>query len=280
MLFVGLASLPLAGCAPQCAPNPEPSAYWAGNARMFAESPDGHVVGVRCHNCYEDGEESGDANLESTLVRVHDAQGTGADILEVDVIKQDSSWFVGHEDDGAATGARFADLLTDPRILDGDQTLFVEIKEDDPAEPGHAELLDAIEASGIAANGRAVVISALSERAAALREVAGLLRDEPERFPYLRTTLMFLKGEVDDPAVLASSANDAVEAGIHGLDFYWNSAGTCDQIALTRELGLGVGVGVFEDDDDGSLCRTFRDVVDVVTTDSSHSGCHDAIEAQ
>jgi hypothetical protein len=83
----------------------------------------GHELAVSCHNCYTLANET--VNATQVLAYIHDGQGAGADLIEIDLVAHDGDWLVSH---GQPSGPQMADIFSDYAFRTGTQIPFIEIK--------------------------------------------------------------------------------------------------------------------------------------------------------
>jgi glycerophosphoryl diester phosphodiesterase len=257
------------------------SHYWDGVSRMFATSPGGNVAAVSCHNCYRIDLGTSAENLVATLAKLHAAQQAGADLLELDVKDESGTWYVDHNDDGSIHGAPLDDVLADEELLSGDQLLYVEIKEDQAADPARlAQLLTAISAAGYAVEGRDVVIRAFHSRLEQIQSLHQLLLDTavPDA-AFFRTQVLFTLQEAADHASVEGMIDAVASEGVDGVEFNYTSDGVFELLAYSRDKALGTNVWTFSADEGTKLCTEFRDASDALTTDSPVDLCRAGVEA-
>jgi glycerophosphoryl diester phosphodiesterase len=259
---------------------PAKSRYWDGVGRAFATSPSGNIAAVSCHNCYRIDFATPDQNLAATLTKLHAAQQAGADLLELDVKDESGTWSVNHNDDGTTNGAVLDDVLADEELLSGDQLLYLEIKEDQAADPARLlQLLLSIVDAGYAVEGRDVVLRAFHSRLGQIQALRQLLVDNAvPAAAFFRTQVLFTLGEAADRASVEGMIDEAATEGIDGVEFNYTSTGVFELLAYSRDKGLGTNVWTFSADQGTQLCAEFRDASDALTTDSSVDQCRAAVE--
>jgi hypothetical protein len=125
--------------------------YWAGVQRSLPRTPYDHENAVSCHNCYA-------SSLSATLDKIHAAQASGADLIELDIKDEGGTVYVQHDDTGSTSAPRFAEVLADPGLKAGNQLLFIETKETAPSESYLRAVLDQLAAAGYGVAGRPVVL--------------------------------------------------------------------------------------------------------------------------
>jgi hypothetical protein len=257
------------------APLPIRLGYWRGVRRKLAVSPNGNPVAVSCHNCYRDDLTTSTANLEATLREIHAGQDLGADLIEIDVREHQGTWYVGHDDDGSQDGAPLREVLADAALREGDQLLYLEIKERAPTEDSLAELLAIVAKADIATPGRFAVLRSFNDIAENLAIVRRQLEAMTSRA--LRVQVLFATAEVDDLSAAPDLLEAALRNGFDGVEFNHRSRHILELLAMARAAGLGTNVWTFGAKEGSAKCEQFRDVTDAVTTDSAPDACRSAI---
>jgi len=86
-----------------------------------------NMLALACHNCYENNNEL----LADSLYKVESAITEGADLIELDItLSQDEGggFVVSHENE--SVGVAFDQLIAQPSLVNSDQLLFLEIKDE------------------------------------------------------------------------------------------------------------------------------------------------------
>jgi hypothetical protein len=258
---------------------------WRGVMRGGSATPLGRDVLIACQACFQTSGASPADNLHGTLSRIHTAQASGADVIELAVSETGGVWYVGA--DGAATGAVLGEVLANPDVAGGDQLLTLDLVESQPTKQTLRALLDIVVGHDHARNGRPLIVRAEAALAdGRLVPPPGLLQLKevvtadayPLHHAYLRyhvvvpprplpvETYTFL-GE------LAAHAEGAAPAW-QGIDLDAGNEDLFGGIVYARMHGLGVGVrGVHSREH----CAAFRDAVDTVATTDDVSACVGAV---
>ncbi len=254
--------------------------YWNGVARTLATSPQDHRAAVACHNCYDANLGSPAANLTGTLDRLHAAQASGADLLELDIKVQAGAWRVDHDDDGDAQGALLADVLVDAALGAGDQLLLIEIKETAPTEGDLRTLLQTLTDAGYARNGRPVMLRAfrgIQTNLTGLRDILAL-HEFPLHEHYVRLHVLFGATEAGDPAAFQNLVLAASTAGFDATEFNYQTPNLWSPLTYARALGLGTLVWTVPVTYGEVYCAVFRNDVDGIITDYPVASCRTVVE--
>ncbi len=256
--------------------------YWAGERRHFAKAPSGNLVAVNCHNCYEEKLSTSGENLAATLVKVHQAQADGADLLELDTKEERGTWYVGHNDDGSSNAAQLQTVLADEAIRSGDQLLYVETKELNPTQDNIGKLLQLIVDAGFAVRGREVVLRVFLAHAQSMHIVKQLLDAGavPGHAEYFKRQIIYNTGDCEPLSKAPTTFAAAIADRIDGVELNLVSVDILELLALARRLGLGTNVWTVSGTMDAPICRMLRDGADAITTDSGIPSCRAAVEAR
>ncbi len=217
--------------------------YWCGVDRQFATTRFGNAVGVVAHNCYTDSKNSAEANLRSTLNKIHAAQGGNADLIELDLIWDNGTVLVAH-DEGKKKAAALKNVLADKSIRSGDQPLFFELKVNQPNADFSKALLRTVADAKICNKGRPVVFRAFNKR----RDVLYQLKSELDAssFEILKPAARFhiLFGKTN-PNKLASAQKNILAAknsGCAGVEFHFRAPNLFALTEYAKSLGLGATI--------------------------------------
>lgn len=95
-------------------------------------------VGLACHNCYDNNSEE----AAQTTAFIHRAMQLEMQLIELDILVREGRWVVSHELRSAGPG--LADVLSDDKLRNAEQLLFLEIKGNDYSDAQLRELLSLI----------------------------------------------------------------------------------------------------------------------------------------
>jgi len=257
-----------------------PFAWWDGITRDVATSPNGHATGVACHNCYAV-EADRPTSLTNTLAALHAAQAAGADLLELDVKAEGGDWIIDHEDYGNTSGALLEDVLADTGLRDGDQIVFVEIKETTPTTADSEALLDLFLTAGFATPGRPLVFRAFGDtRITAVGQIRTYAEAEhADVAPYIRYHQLYQAIEAFSLGGFHDLMDDAAAEGWEAVELSYATPDLAGILTYARSLELGTAVWTFPVATGGVFCGGTRDLVDIVITDSPLDACRDAVTA-
>ncbi|MFH1531841.1 MAG: hypothetical protein ABIK09_14040 [Pseudomonadota bacterium] len=256
--------------------------YWNGVARDPARSPLGNLAAISAHNCYLAFIDPA-SSLQATRTMIQAAVEGGADLIELDIREEGGAILVDHDDDGSLDGALLANVLDLPELRDGDQVLFLEIKETQPTEVFIAGLLDLLDARRecYARNGRPVVLrtflSLLPNVALARQLLDGGAYPLIEH--YVRLSVLF--GNNDFPALATFQETIALVAsdGYGMVEFQYQDRNLFGKLAFARSLGLGTNVWTVPVSMGAVFATALREEVDAITTDLSTGAARAAVEA-
>jgi hypothetical protein len=260
---------------------------WRGVQRSGSATPLGRDVLIACQDCFQTSAATSAENTHGTLSRIHTAQASGVDVIELAVSETGGVWYVDAAD-GAATGAVLAEVLANPDIVGGDQLLTLDIAEGQPTKQTLRALVDAVIEHGHARNGRPVIVRAAAALADATRLVPppSLLQLKevvtadayPLHHAYVRYHVIVPERPL--PTDVYTFLGDLVArpegapAAWHGIDVDAGNDDLFGGIVFARMHGLGVGVrGVHTREH----CAAFRDAVDTVATTDDASACVGAV---
>jgi glycerophosphoryl diester phosphodiesterase len=240
--------------SPACDDKP----YWTGVTRPLAQTPYGRKTAISCHNCYVTSGSSAES-LTNTLAKLHAAQASGADLLELDVKDQGGVTYVEHEDSGSTNGALLATVLADSALKSGNQLLFVEMKEKTEDEYFVRHVLEALKANGYATAGRPVVLRAFDDVSHNLAIARRLLAtaDFVALRPYVRLHVL-----IDTQA---ASVEKVKAAGYHGVEFQYQAANLFGAVDRATSLDLGTNAWTIPVTNGEVFVSTLRDEVDAIT---------------
>jgi len=256
--------------------------YWNGVARDPAQSPLGNLAAISAHNCYLAFVDP-PTSLLATRTMIQEAVDGGADLIELDIKSEGDEIVVDHDDDGTVDGALLADVLALPELRDGDQILFLEIKETQPTEAFVADLLDLLDArrEHYARNGRPVVLRTFLSRLENVALARQLL--EAGAYPliehYVRLSVLF--GNNDFP-VLSTFQEKIAQVATDGygmVEFQYQDRNLLGKLSYARSLGLGTNVWTVPVSMGAVFTTALREEVDAITTDLSVAAARAAVEA-
>jgi len=252
--------------------------YWQVLDRDLAMTPDGNGVAIVCHNCYADDLGTADANMHATCERIHAAQEGGADLIELDVKLEDDVWRVGHKDDGSTTAAILEDVLRDEMLREGDQVLFIEIKDRHVPIERVRDLLSAVMDTGLARPNRPLILRAFPSRRPALEHALQLLDDEFLDYrSFVRMHALYTRSQTDSDDMDAR-LEEITSTGFSAVEFDRESENIFDVLKSARQRGLGTNVWNVDHETQVQSCREFREVSDTITIEYPFQACRDAIE--
>jgi hypothetical protein len=260
---------------------------WSGVRRRGSATPLGRDVLIACQDCFQSGGASSADNLHGTLSRIHTAQASGVDVVELAVSEAGGVWYVTAADDGATTGAVLAEVLANPDVVGGDQLLTLDVAETQPTKQTLRALIDVAIAHGHARNGRPVLVRAAAAVAdGALVPPPSLLQLKdvvtadayPLHHAYVRYHVVVPERPTPTETYTFLGELVARPAGAppawHGIDLDAGNDDLFGGIVFARMHGLGVGVrGVRAREH----CAAFRDAVDTVATIDDVSACVGAV---
>lgn len=245
--------------------------YWSGVDRTFATTEFGNVAAIAAHNCYSHDLSKPHDNLAKTLRNVHTAQRDGADLIELDIKYQHGEIYVDHEDDKGINGAKLSDVFADKALLAGDQILFIEIKEENPTETFVQKLLQQIENTQIAREGRPVVFRAFEERSRNLTLIQEALKSpkHQELKKHFRLHVFIRRNAERSTKQFHSKIRQAKESGFDGVEFRYDATNLHSGIGYAKSLGLGVGVFTIPKEFGEVFIAGLREDVDSMVVDYS-----------
>ncbi|UJR82562.1 hypothetical protein [Sandaracinus amylolyticus] len=239
---------------------------WWRQDRVMATTPYEHVAAISAHNAYEDGLATAAENLDATLARMHAAQTAGADLIELDLVDGGEAVLIDHDDTGATARAALSDVLDDPMLREGDQVLFLEIKESTASEPFVRRLLDVIAAhrADYARAGRHVVLRAFHSVRTHLDMARALLDSDEYALlrPYVRLSVLFERNAATAELVSAAASN-----GYDMVELEYMTRELMTHVVRARALGLGVNVFTVPVAFGEVFVANARESVDAITVD-------------
>ena len=253
-----------------------------GVTRQPARSPLGNVAAISAHNCYLAFMDPA-TSLEATRTMIQEAVDGGADLIELDIKAEGGEIFVDHDDDGSVDGALLADVLDLPELQAADQLLYIEIKENEPADAFIAGLLDILDArrEHYAHNGRPVVLRTFLYRLGNVALARQLL--DGGGYPliehYVRLSVLFNN---DDFPVLSTFQEKIAQVAADGygmVEFHYRDRNLMGKVAYARSLDLGVNLWTIPKSMGPVFTTGLREEVDAITTDLSVATARAAVEA-
>ncbi|CAA0122162.1 Uncharacterised protein [Halioglobus japonicus] len=230
-MFTALAlSFALTGCY---------SAFWQGVDRQMTTTPNGHVIGINCHNCYAEVED-----VTETLSAIHEAQAAGADLIELDLIWRDGDVFVSH-DPTTSPRTQFASVIADTALINGDQILFIELKTATTDTDFTNAVLHELMLNGyLGSGGRPVVIRSFQE--STLDAMRSTLLDTLYSSYSERVRLSLIYRETSFVSLQAWQ-NDIIEKSskYHMVEFDKDTENLFSLISTAKNQELGVGLWTF-----------------------------------
>ena len=208
--------------------------------------------------------------MKATLKNIHKAQRAGADLIELDIHIENGQIHVSHCNT-CSKGALLEDVLDDPSLQQGDQILFIEIKEYAVTEAFIRQLLDIFVArkSYYARNGRPVVFRTFSGREANLIWLNRLLSQDRYQLihRYIRLSILFDWDSSFKLKTYLEYIKKAHQKGYSMVELHYRSPELFPQIALARKLGLGLNIWTLPYTDGKAFISGFQELSDVLTTD-------------
>ena len=247
--------------------------YWSMAERAFTKSPLGHHMGIVCHNCYRTDSWDQATNLQETAQALQSAIDAGADLLELDIKVEEGVWYVEHDDIGGTHGAFLSDVLLLANLQDGDQPLFIEIKERNPTEGQIAQLIEQLVTSGYAVNGRPVVLRTFQTRLNNFDYAMMVLEDYPFHKPYFRFHVIFNADERDNIEDFQFLLTEAKNAGYHGVEFSRRTPNLFSLLHKAQSLGLATAMWTVPELMGEIYCAGFREKLDALITDYPIADC-------
>jgi hypothetical protein len=101
------------------------SIFANANQSVTVVPESGNMLALACHNCYQ----NNNASLTNTVGVIEFALEVGADLIELDISlanDKESVFTVSHE--GESVGVEFEQLISQSSLVNSDQLLFIEIK--------------------------------------------------------------------------------------------------------------------------------------------------------
>ena len=251
------------------------SAYWSGIDHTFAKTAFGNVAAIAAHNCYVDNSANQQDSLARTLKRIHAAQTSGADLIELDVCQIGNDILVSHDDqeDRKTKSAKLVDVLADPKLRSGSQILFVEIKETRPSKSFANALLQIVSESLVANPRRPIVFRAFEDR----RQNLVLIREalaKPD-FAHLANSVRFheLIQNKSKQSVrqVQSRIVRSFQSGFQGVEFRYDSPNLFAKIGYAKSLGLSVTTYTIPHQFGEVFVAGLREEVDAIVVDYSIS---------
>jgi len=244
------------------------SFYWDGANRSLATSPLGNIAAISAHNCYTVSTNPS-SSLSATLVKIHDAQAKGADLIELDVKYEGGTIYVDHDDDGGTEGAYLSQVLFDSALMAGNQILFIESKEKTPDTTYITVLLNLLSEYDYARMGRPVVIRAFHS----IRQNLEMTRDVLDAPPYwhirpwVKLSELFSKDQVTNIAQFQQLILDSKNDQFHGVEFHYQDRNIFGKLTYARNLGLGINVWTIPASVGEVFVADLREEVDAITVD-------------
>ena len=255
--------------------------YWNGVARQPARSSLGNFAAISAHNCYLAFLDPA-SSLEMTRTMIQEAVTGGADLIELDIKEEGGVILVDHDDDGSLDGAPLADVLDLPVLRDGDQVLFLEIKETEPTEAFIAGLLEILDArrAQYARNGRPVVLRTFLSLLPNVALARQLLASGayPLIDHYIRLSVLFGKNDFPALATFQEKITQVAADGFGMVEFQYQDRNLFGKLAAARSLGLGINVWTIPSALGAVFVAGLREEVDVLTTDLSAAEARAAVE--
>jgi glycerophosphoryl diester phosphodiesterase len=236
--------------------------YWAGVQRSLPRTPYDHENAVSCHNCYA-------SSLSATLDKIHAAQASGADLIELDIKDEGGTVYVQHDDTGSTSAPRFAEVLADPGLKAGNQLLFIETKETAPSESYLRAVLDQLAAAGYGVAGRPVVLrtfDSLRDNLIIARKLLATPTYAAMR-PHVRLHVLFPSAEGADVAALQTKVAASKQRGFHGVEFEYRTPNLFGALAYAKSLGMGTSLWTLPVSMGEAFIAALRDEVDALTVD-------------
>ncbi|MBW1811948.1 MAG: hypothetical protein JRJ87_27435, partial [Deltaproteobacteria bacterium] len=209
------------------------------------------------------------SSLTKTRQRIWDAQSRGADLIAVDIMQTGAEVFISHEDNGATNGAHFQDVLADEALSQGDQILFIEMKEQAPNPSFLRNVLSAIQQHGYASLGRPVVLRSFYDQKENLLFARDLLATgEYEALrPHIRLHVLHGGNQGGTTAgsqdlMLESRAN-----GFHGIEINYHDRNLFGKIVFARSLGMGTNIWTIPALTGEVFVAALREEVDALTVE-------------
>ncbi len=254
----------------------EQKGYWNGTERPLVESQLGKKVLLSAHNSYEEHLATPEKNLTKTFQIIHAAQEEQADAIELDIVSWDNILRVTHDDNcQAVKAARLSDVLADTKLREGNQLLYLEIKEVSPKAKKIRALLDLLLKYGYATNGRPVALRsfATDKRRKNLSLLKTILK-EPRYIhiqPYIR--IHALLGEEGSQKLIG----ELYEDGIDAVEIKHSRKNLFGMLIYAKALGMGTGVWSLGKKTE---VAAFRDAVDTMIIDLATDKARETIEKQ
>ena len=235
--------------------------YWTGTSRPLSTTPYGNKVGLACHNCYG-------STLADTLARIHDAQASGADLIELDVRHEAGQARVEYTDVG---GPLLTDVLADSALHDGDQLLFVEIADTAPTRQDVDDVIDSIAQYGYAQAGRPVFLRANKTVKDAMLHARDALATPAfaDVRPYFRLHVLVGDANTTDITALQNAIAETWHNGLHGVEFVRSTPNLFGALTFAKARGLGTALYSVPESDGRVLISVLREEADILTLDVS-----------
>lgn len=247
--------------------------YWKGVERTLLETQLGKKVLLSAHNSYEEHLDTPQKNLAKTLQIIHAAQADKADAIELDIVSWDNILRVTHDDNcNAEKAARLSDVLADQDLREGNQLLYLELKEKKPNKKKIRLLLDLLVEHQYATNGRPVVLRsfATDKRKKNLSLLKTILQ-EPAYIhirPYIR--MHALVGDKGSQKLIGELYDDGIDA----VEIKYSRENLFGMLVYAKALGMGTGVWSLGKKEEVSA---FREVVDTMILDLATDKARDLI---